>query len=25
VAVARFGSGGDGVQIYRVSRHWRPG
>jgi hypothetical protein len=25
VAVARFGSGDDGVQIYRVSRYWRPG
>jgi hypothetical protein len=25
VAVARFGSGDDGVRIYRVSRHWRPG
>jgi hypothetical protein len=25
VAVARFGSGDDGVQVYRVSRHWRPG
>jgi len=25
VVVARFGSGGDGVQIYRVSRYWRPG
>jgi hypothetical protein len=24
VAVARFGSGDDGVQIYRVSRYWRP-
>jgi hypothetical protein len=24
VVVARFGSGGDGVQIYRVSRYWRP-
>jgi hypothetical protein len=24
VAVARFGSGGDGVRIYRVSRYWRP-
>jgi hypothetical protein len=22
--VARFGSGGDGVRIYRVSRYWRP-
>jgi hypothetical protein len=25
VVVARFGSGGDGVRIYRVSRYWRPG
>ena len=25
VAVARFGSGDDGVQVYRVSRYWRPG
>jgi hypothetical protein len=25
VAVARFGSGDDGVRIYRVSRYWRPG
>jgi hypothetical protein len=25
VAVARFGSGDDGVQIYRVSRYWQPG
>jgi hypothetical protein len=25
VVVARFGSGDDGVRIYRVSRHWRPG
>jgi hypothetical protein len=25
VVVARFGSGDDGVQIYRVSRYWRPG
>jgi hypothetical protein len=25
VAVARFGSGDDGVQIYRVSGYWRPG
>jgi hypothetical protein len=24
VAVARFGSGDDGVQVYRVSRYWRP-
>jgi hypothetical protein len=24
VAVARFGSGDDGVRIYRVSRYWRP-
>jgi hypothetical protein len=24
VVVARFGSGGDGVRIYRVSRYWRP-
>jgi hypothetical protein len=24
VVVARFGSGDDGVQIYRVSRYWRP-
>jgi hypothetical protein len=25
VVVARFGSGDDGIRIYRVSRHWRPG
>jgi Dolichyl-phosphate-mannose-protein mannosyltransferase len=25
VAVAQFGSGDDGVQIYRVSRYWKPG
>jgi hypothetical protein len=25
VAVAWFGSGDDGVRIYRVSRYWRPG
>jgi hypothetical protein len=25
VVVARFGSGDDGVRIYRVSRYWRPG
>jgi hypothetical protein len=25
VAVAQFGSGDDGVRIYRVSRYWRPG
>jgi hypothetical protein len=25
VPVARFGSGDDGVRIYRVSRYWRPG
>jgi hypothetical protein len=25
VVVARFGSGDDGVQVYRVSRYWRPG
>ena len=25
VAVARFGSGDDGIRIYRVSRYWRPG
>jgi hypothetical protein len=25
VMVARFGSGDDGVQIYRVSRYWQPG
>jgi hypothetical protein len=25
VAVARFGSGDDGVRVYRVSRYWRPG
>ena len=25
VAVARFGSGDDGVRIYRVSRYWQPG
>jgi hypothetical protein len=25
VTVARFGSGDDGVRIYRVSRYWRPG
>ncbi|HZD00971.1 MAG TPA: hypothetical protein VFA46_12520 [Actinomycetes bacterium] len=24
VSVARFGSGDDGVQVYRVSRYWRP-
>jgi hypothetical protein len=24
VVVARFGSGDDGVEIYRVSRYWRP-
>ncbi|GLZ28253.1 hypothetical protein Lesp02_04430 [Lentzea sp. NBRC 105346] len=24
VAAARFGSGGDGVVVYRVSEHWRP-
>jgi hypothetical protein len=24
VAVASFGSGGDGVRVYRVSRYWRP-
>jgi hypothetical protein len=24
VLVARFGSGPDGVDVYRVSRHWRP-
>jgi hypothetical protein len=24
VAVARFGSGDDGVRVYRVSRYWRP-
>jgi hypothetical protein len=25
VVVAQFGSGDDGVRIYRVSRYWRPG
>ena len=25
VAVAQFGSGDDGIRIYRVSRYWRPG
>jgi hypothetical protein len=25
VVVARFGSGDDGIRIYRVSRYWRPG
>jgi hypothetical protein len=25
VVVARYGSGDDGVRIYRVSRYWRPG
>jgi hypothetical protein len=24
VVVARFGSGDYGVQVYRVSRYWRP-
>jgi hypothetical protein len=24
VQVAQFGSGGDGVRVYRVSRYWRP-
>ena len=25
VAVAEFGSGDDGVRVYRVSRYWQPG
>jgi hypothetical protein len=25
VVVARYGSGDDGVRVYRVSRYWRPG